>query len=83
MNEKKANGALIGVGVAACAVCCVGPILGVLAAIGIGTGVGYALFGVGALVVGAVIAAYVVLRRRRRRSEVAAPVELISVGRRP
>lgn len=82
MSEKQANGALIGVGVAACAVCCVGPILGVLAAIGISTGVGYSLFGFGALLVGAAVVAFVVLRRRRRRSQVAVPVELISVGRR-
>lgn len=66
MSGEKANGALIGVGVAACAVCCAGPILGVFAAIGISTGVGYALFGVGALVIGVASAAYVVMRRRRR-----------------
>ncbi len=69
MNEKQTNGALVGVGVAACAVCCAGPIIGVLAAIGISTGVGYALFGVGALLVGAALAAFVVLRRRRRYAE--------------
>lgn len=65
MSGENANGALIGVGVAACAVCCAGPILAVLAAIGISTGVGYALFGVGAFAIGAAVAAFVVLRRRR------------------
>lgn len=91
MRGEKSNGALIGVGVAACAVCCAGPILGVLAAIGISTGVGFALFGVGALVVGAAFAAFVVMRRRRGvetqvetqvESPVETPVELINIGRR-
>ena len=66
MNEKKINVATIGAGVAVCAVCCAGPIIGVLAAIGIGTAAGYALFGVAALVVGALVATFVVLRRGRR-----------------
>lgn len=66
MSSKKSNAPLIGAGVAACAVCCAGPILAVLAAIGVSTGVGYALFGVGALAVGAAITAFVVLPRRRR-----------------
>jgi hypothetical protein len=34
--------AVVGVGVAACAACCAGPILAFLAAIGLGTVVGYA-----------------------------------------
>ena len=66
MNEKKVNVAIIGAGVAACAVCCAVPIVAVLAAIGIGTAAGYALFGAAALVVGAAVAAFVVLRRGRR-----------------
>ncbi len=66
MNEKKVNVAMIGAGVVACAVCCAGPIIAVLAAIGVGTAAGYALFGAGALVVGVVVAAFLVLRRRSR-----------------
>lgn len=89
MSSKQSNAPLIGVGVAACAVCCVGPILGVLAAIGISTGVGYALFGFGAFAIGAAVAAFVVIRRRRR-SEACPPtgvgeavsVELTGVGQR-
>ena len=65
MSGEKPNKAVVGIGVAACAVCCVGPILGVLAAIGVSTGVGYAFFGVGAVIVGAAVAVLVVLRRRR------------------
>lgn len=64
--KKKENAAILGVGVAACAVCCAGPILAVLAAIGLGTAAGFALFGTVAVVVGAVLFAFVVVRRRRR-----------------
>ena len=66
MSSKKDGAALVGVGVAACAVCCAGPILGFLAAIGLGTALGVAVFGVGALIVGAAIAVFVIVRRRRR-----------------
>ncbi len=68
MSTKKENAAIVGVGVAACAACCAGPILGFLAAIGLGTALGFALFGSAALVIGA-IAVVVVLRRRRRRAD--------------
>lgn len=64
--KKKENAAIVGVGVAACAVCCAGPILGVLAAIGLGTAAGFALFGTAAIVIGAALIAIVVARRRRR-----------------
>ena len=68
MSTKKENAAIVGVGVAACAACCAGPILGFLAAIGLGTAVGFALFGSAALVIAA-IAIVVVLRRRRQRTD--------------
>ena len=70
MSRKKENAAIVGVGVAACAVCCAGPILGVLAAIGLGTAAGFALFGTVAIVVGAAAAAFVMVRRRRRAGSV-------------
>jgi len=66
MSTERDSAVIVGVGVAACAVCCAGPILGFLAAIGLGTAVGVATFGVAAFVVGA-IAVLVVLGRRRRR----------------
>lgn len=79
-NEKAA---LVGVGVAACAVCCAGPILGMLAAIGFGTAAGFALFGTAAIVIGAVLIAFMIVRRRRRAAACAiadipesVPVEL-------
>lgn len=63
MSTRRENLAIVGVG-AACVACCAGPILGVLAAIGIGTAAGFALFGSVALVLGAIVG-IVVLRRRR------------------
>ena len=74
MSTKKENAAILGVGVAACAVCCAGPILGVLAAIGLGTAAGVALFGTTALIIGA-LAVAVVMIRRRRRATTCSPVE--------
>lgn len=83
MRAKRENATLAGVGVAACAVCCAGPILGVLAAIGIGTAAGFALFGAAAVLIGGAVAALVVVRRRRRAAlctlaaaPFAVPVEL-------
>ena len=66
MSAKKENATFVGVGVAACAACCAGPILGVLAAIGLGTAGGFLAVGTVALFVGAAVVALVVLRRRRR-----------------
>jgi uncharacterized membrane-anchored protein len=70
MSSNKEGAAVIGVGVAACAVCCAGPIGGLLAAIGLGTAVGITAFGLLAVVFGTV-AAFVVLRRRRRQQAAA------------
>ena len=67
MRISKENATIVGVGAAACVACCAGPIIGFLAAIGIGTAVGFALFGTISLVVGA-LALIVVVRRRRRRA---------------
>jgi hypothetical protein len=69
MNAKKDNATMLGVGVAACAACCAGPILGVLAAVGLGTVAGFLLVGTVALFVGSVVVALVVLRRRRRTAD--------------
>lgn len=67
MSSNKEGIALVGVGAAACAACCAGPILGFLAAIGLGTAAGFAVFGSAGLVI-AVIATLYVLRRRRARA---------------
>lgn len=67
MNEKKESVALAGMGLAACAACCAGPIIGFLGAIGLAGALGAAVSGAGgALVLGVVVA--LVLRRRRTRS---------------
>jgi hypothetical protein len=66
VSAKKENATIVGVGVAACAVCCAGPILAVLAAIGLGTAAGFALFGIFAILVGAAVTAFVLVRRRWR-----------------
>ncbi len=66
MSATKENATIIGVGVAACAVCCAVPILGFLAVIGLGTAAGFALFGTIAIVVGAALTAFLMIRRNRR-----------------
>lgn len=68
MTAKKDNVAIVGLGVVACAACCAGPILGFLAAIGLGTAAGFALFGTAALGLGALAVTVVLYRRRRRVS---------------
>lgn len=72
MSTNKQDVTMVGAGVAACAVCCAGPILGFLAAIGLGTAVGAALWGAIAVVIGAAGATFVVMRRRRRAEACAA-----------
>lgn len=66
MSIKKENATIVGVGAAACVACCAGPIIGFLAAIGIGTAAGFALFGTISLVIGALAVTFAVRRRRRR-----------------
>ena len=86
MSSRKEGAAIVGAGVAACAVCCAGSMGGVLAAIGFGTVAGVALYGVAALVVGAIAVLIVVLRRRRRAracEPAASETVLLTTGRRP
>lgn len=66
MSSKKQDLAVVGAGAAACAVCCAGPILGFLAALGLGTALGVAVYGTIGLVIAA-IGMIVLVRRRRRR----------------
>lgn len=88
MNARRENAAIVGVGVAACAACCAGPILGVLAAIGLGTSAGFALFGTLAIVIGAAVFVFVLVRRRRRTAicvpaDAAAPIPVELTEMRP
>ena len=66
MSTKKENAAIVGMGAAACIACCAWSIIGFLAAIGIGTAVGFALFGTISLIVGGLAVAVIVRRRHRR-----------------
>lgn len=78
MSTKGDGAALVGVGAAACVACCAGPIIGFLAAIGLGTIAGIALFGVFGLVLAA-IGAFIVHRRRRQPSACGAEVAPFAV----
>jgi hypothetical protein len=81
MSGNRDGAAMVGVGALACAACCAGPILGFLAALGLGTFAGAMVFGAGALFVGGAVAAAVVGSRRRRAAacavtDVDVPVEM-------
>jgi hypothetical protein len=77
-SPVKAGAGVLGVGAAACAACCVGPILGALSAIGIASAAGYIVAGSLALVGGLLAAAFVVVRRRRRRLACAPPANTVT-----
>lgn len=79
MSTAKEGAGIVGIGVAACAVCCAGPILGFLAAIGLGTALGFAVFGVAGLAV-ALLAIVPIMRRRRQQAACAAPAEAVEVA---
>jgi hypothetical protein len=66
--KRREGAAVVGVGAAACAVCCAGPILAFLGAIGLSTVVGVAAFGVIGLLI-ALLAVPLLLRRRPRSHE--------------
>lgn len=70
--DRRAGLGVLGVGAAACAACCAGPVLGFLAATGIATVLGAVVFGVVGLVVVLAVAA-VLYQRRRRRAQHCAP----------
>jgi len=70
--NPKASMGVLGVGAAACAACCAGPIAGFLAATGIASLLGMAIFGFVGLLAVPVVAA-VLYRRRRRQQACARP----------
>jgi hypothetical protein len=67
--HPKTSLGVLGVGAAACAACCAGPILGFLAATGIASVLGAVVFGVAGLVVVLAVAAVLYQRRRRRAQQ--------------
>ena len=85
MSSRKEGAALVGVGAAACAVCCAASIGGFLAAIGLGTAVGVAGFGVIAAVLTTAVVLVVVRQRRRRRAIACQPTAdaAVTIGRLP
>lgn len=64
--DRKAGIGLVGLGAAACAACCAGPILGFFAAAGIASVLGAVLFGIVGVAAVAGAAALVWARRRNR-----------------
>ena len=75
MNTKGDGRTVVAVGVAACAACCAGPILGFLAALGVGTVAGFAVFGALGLAVAVTVGGLLYLRRRRGATRECAPSE--------
>jgi hypothetical protein len=82
-NRRREGLGVLGFGAAACAACCAGPILGFLAAIGLTTAAGVALFGVVGLLV-LVPGGLWLLRRRERQTSCSTPDGTVPVelGRR-
>ena len=72
-TKSDAGLGVLGVGAAACATCCAGPVLGFLAATGIASVLGAAVFGIVGLVGVLAVALVLHLRRGRRRPACATP----------
>jgi len=79
VSAEREGAAVVGIGAAACAVCCAGPILGFLATLGLGTAAGFVLLGVAGALIAVSIGALWYLRRRRRRSTCAPAPEVVAV----
>lgn len=79
MSNKNENAAIVGVGVAACAACCAGPIIGFLAALGLGAAAGFAVFGALGVFVAAVVAVALIRRRRRQHTAPAPAHQTVSI----
>ena len=77
-EDSRATAGAVGVGAAACAVCCAGPILAFVGGIGLAGIASTFLVGFIGIVVAATIIA-VMLIRRRRRSTCSPPEQTISL----
>ena len=62
-DSAKGSIKVLGFGAAACAACCVGPLIGFIGAITIGTAL--AVFGLAGLLIAGIVVAFGVQRRRR------------------
>jgi hypothetical protein len=72
-SNTKASPGVLGAGAAACAACCAGPIVGLLAATGIASVLGAVIFGVVGLTI--VLAVAAVLYQRHRHQQACAPTD--------
>jgi hypothetical protein len=87
VNSRKERAAVVGVGVAGCAACCAGPVLGYLAALGAGTLLAVSVLGVLGLVAAGVGVTWFLRSRRRRAAcspgpfEVDVPAPTMRAGR--
>jgi hypothetical protein len=79
VSNRREGAAIVGVGAAACAACCAGPILGLLAGIGLTAAAATFVFGASALIVG-VLAVPMVLRHRTRARTCATGVAPVAVS---
>jgi Flp pilus assembly protein TadB len=79
-SNTSAGLGVVGAGVAACAACCAGPVLGFLAATGVATALGAVVFGLVGLIVVLAAAAVVWYRRRRRQARCPAPAKPVAVA---
>jgi hypothetical protein len=76
MRAWRDGAGFLGLGVAACAVCCAGPLLGVLGAVGLGAVLAVVAGSLVATGVLALLAVPLVAHRRRRRPAGPVPVSL-------
>ena len=82
-SDTTSQGAgLLGIGAAACAACCAGPIIGVLAAAGLLTVAAYIVTGLAGLAI-AVPLATLAIRRRGRRCRTPPGPMLVELGAKP
>jgi hypothetical protein len=78
-STPKAGLGVLGLGAAACAACCAGPILGFLAATGIASVFGAVVFGAMGLIAVLAVAAVLLVRRRNRAHHCATTPEPVMV----
>ena len=81
-ETKKSGFSVLGLGAAACAACCAGPIVGLLAATGLFTIAGIATFGLAGLLVLLPTALWWTRRRRARACDVLDEPVSVELGRR-
>jgi hypothetical protein len=83
-DEAKKGAGILGLGAAACAACCAGPILGVIAAAGFLTAAAYVAVGVIGLAIAVPFAVWTIRRRRAKAAcEVPPSPTPVEMGSRP